>query len=251
MLPAPRPGPGSSRPRPARGAAASSSAANAAEGRRRGRCRRPRRARAARSAVRVRWIHSHVPGRICMIPRASALDTRSLLKPLSCHPIASASEPGTPFAAADRADLRGCSAARRVGYGAAGRRARRLADGPGPPDLVEVVVDTSTAVERSSSSSSRDGRGGMQRRRCSEAGRARSACARPPGARRRRGRWPLRSRRSTFRRGSAIDDRVSPGWTEVPAGDRARARAGAHAVLDRDRAAEVVSSVRARRRGSS
>ena len=35
-----------------------------------------------------------------MIPRASALDTRSLLKPLSCHAIASASELGTPCSAA-------------------------------------------------------------------------------------------------------------------------------------------------------
>ena len=35
-----------------------------------------------------------------MTPRASALETRSLLKPLSCQPIASASEAGTPLASA-------------------------------------------------------------------------------------------------------------------------------------------------------
>ena len=35
-----------------------------------------------------------------MTPRASALETRSLLKPLSCQAIASASDEGTPLAAA-------------------------------------------------------------------------------------------------------------------------------------------------------
>src|SRR5947209_19572792 len=46
------------------------------------------------------WIHCQVPGRICITPRASALETRSLLKPLSCHAIAAANEAGTPFAEA-------------------------------------------------------------------------------------------------------------------------------------------------------
>src|SRR5947209_16454847 len=48
----------------------------------------------------VDWIQFHVPGRICMTPRASELDTSALLKPLSCHATAAASDPGTPWAAA-------------------------------------------------------------------------------------------------------------------------------------------------------
>src|SRR5437763_8617737 len=50
--------------------------------------------------VRLLLIHDQVPGRICITPRALALDTRSLLKPLSCQPIALASDDGTPWAAA-------------------------------------------------------------------------------------------------------------------------------------------------------
>ena len=78
----------------------------------------------------VCWIHSHVPGRICITPRASALETRSLLKPLSCQAIASASDGGTPLAAAIGADLgRGDALGRRVrrvGRRPLGRRADRL-----------------------------------------------------------------------------------------------------------------------------
>src|SRR5947209_14740965 len=44
------------------------------------------------------WIQCHVPGRICMIPRAPAVETRLLLKPLSCQAIASVSEYELPFA---------------------------------------------------------------------------------------------------------------------------------------------------------
>ena len=36
----------------------------------------------------------------CITPRALALETMALLKPLSCQPIAAASEPGTPCSAA-------------------------------------------------------------------------------------------------------------------------------------------------------
>src|ERR1700724_3789895 len=50
--------------------------------------------------LRSLWIHCQVPGRICITPRASALETRSLLKPLSCQAMASASQAATPLAAA-------------------------------------------------------------------------------------------------------------------------------------------------------
>ena len=61
---------------------------------RRGRGQRRRRCRASAGSS------PRCPGRICITPRASALETRSLLKPLSCQAIASASEAGTPLAAA-------------------------------------------------------------------------------------------------------------------------------------------------------
>ena len=41
-----------------------------------------------------------MPGITCITPRALALETIELLKPLSCHPIADASEGGTPLASA-------------------------------------------------------------------------------------------------------------------------------------------------------
>src|SRR4051794_5385277 len=44
--------------------------------------------------------HCHVPGRICMMPRALAPDSIALLLPLSCQAIAAASEPGAPCCAA-------------------------------------------------------------------------------------------------------------------------------------------------------
>src|SRR3954467_2221337 len=52
--------------------------------------------------VRVRFActHCHVPGRICMTPRALAPESIALLKPLSCHAIAAASELGAPCCAA-------------------------------------------------------------------------------------------------------------------------------------------------------
>src|SRR5436190_11221829 len=42
----------------------------------------------------------HVPGRTCITPRALAADTTSLLKPLSCHATAAASDGETPCCAA-------------------------------------------------------------------------------------------------------------------------------------------------------
>src|SRR3954464_11197885 len=50
--------------------------------------------------ARLLLIQDQVPGRICITPRALALDTRLLLKPLSCQPMALASDAGTPWAAA-------------------------------------------------------------------------------------------------------------------------------------------------------
>ena len=82
-----------------------------------------------------------------MIPRASALETRSLLKPLSCQAIASASAPGTPFAAATEAI---CEALSRSGVGYGGFVGSPCAGVPtgwlsavAPP----TVVDTGSAVE--------------------------------------------------------------------------------------------------------
>src|SRR3954454_24156100 len=48
--------------------------------------------------VRARFActHCHVPGRICITPRALAPDSIALLLPLSCQAIAAASEPGAP-----------------------------------------------------------------------------------------------------------------------------------------------------------
>ena len=67
----------------------------------------------------------------CMTPRAFALETISLLKPLSCQPIAAASEAGTPLAA-DALDRAGADARRRRLRGggrddARGRRGLRRA----------------------------------------------------------------------------------------------------------------------------
>src|SRR3954467_100 len=52
--------------------------------------------------VRARFActHCHVPGRICITPRALAPDSIALLLPLSCQAIAAASEPGAPCCAA-------------------------------------------------------------------------------------------------------------------------------------------------------
>src|SRR5436309_12490500 len=53
--------------------------------------------------ARLCWTHAQVPGRTCMTPRALALETIPLLKPLSCQAIAEASEAGTPLRAATAA----------------------------------------------------------------------------------------------------------------------------------------------------
>src|ERR1019366_1670596 len=45
-------------------------------------------------------IQFQVPGSICITPTAPVLETRSLLKPLSCQPIAAASDGDPPLAAA-------------------------------------------------------------------------------------------------------------------------------------------------------
>ena len=58
------------------------------------------------AAERLPWTQSHVPGITCMTPRALALETIALLKPLSCQPIAAASEPGDAVLGGDRLDLR-------------------------------------------------------------------------------------------------------------------------------------------------
>src|SRR3954466_16434979 len=44
--------------------------------------------------------HCHVPGRICITPRAFAPESIALLKPLSCQAIAVARDPGAPCWAA-------------------------------------------------------------------------------------------------------------------------------------------------------
>src|SRR3954464_9272393 len=56
--------------------------------------------------------HCQVPGRICMTPRAFAPESIPLLKPLSCHAIAVASELGAPCWAAIELI---CDALRRAG----------------------------------------------------------------------------------------------------------------------------------------
>src|SRR3954454_11349685 len=48
-------------------------------------------------SARFFWTHAQVPGRTCITPRAFALETIALLKPLSCQAIAEASEAGTPL----------------------------------------------------------------------------------------------------------------------------------------------------------
>src|SRR4051795_819984 len=68
--------------------------------------------------ARLLLIQDQVPGRICITPRALALDTRSLLKPLSCQPMAETSEAGTPCAAAISEMVEELTRSG-VGYGAA------------------------------------------------------------------------------------------------------------------------------------
>src|SRR6185312_4283958 len=102
------------------------------------------------------WIQSQVPGRICITPRASALETRSLLNPLSCQAIAAASEAGTPFAAAIEPT---CGAVTRSGVGYGGSVGEPSAAVPtgcdaaaeddvkataGLPDRWSTVPETST-----------------------------------------------------------------------------------------------------------
>src|SRR5919197_4888007 len=69
-------------------------------------------------SARLLLIQDQVPGRICITPRALAVETRSLLKPLSCQPIAAASEAGTPWAAAI-CSICGALTRSGVGYGGA------------------------------------------------------------------------------------------------------------------------------------
>src|SRR6266511_3310246 len=64
------------------------------------------------------WMKSQVPGRICITPRALALDTRALLKPLSCRAIAVTSDGSTPCEEAIGAIWAGVTHSR-VGCGAA------------------------------------------------------------------------------------------------------------------------------------
>src|SRR5207248_3816233 len=68
--------------------------------------------------LRTEPIQFQVPGRICITPRAPAGETAALLNPLSCHPIACASDGGTPWSAAIEPI---CPAVTRcgVGYGGA------------------------------------------------------------------------------------------------------------------------------------
>src|SRR3954447_169149 len=53
-----------------------------------------------RGRARLACTHAHVPGRICITPRAFAPDSIALLKPLSCQAIAVARDPGAPCWAA-------------------------------------------------------------------------------------------------------------------------------------------------------
>src|ERR1700740_3324342 len=57
-------------------------------------------AAASGAGARVSPIQLHVPGRICIPPRAPALGVSGVLKPLSCAATASASDGETPFSAA-------------------------------------------------------------------------------------------------------------------------------------------------------
>src|SRR5919197_3980898 len=51
-------------------------------------------------SARLLLIQDQVPGRICITPRALALDTSELLNPLSCQPMAFARDADTPLEAA-------------------------------------------------------------------------------------------------------------------------------------------------------
>src|SRR3954453_9278334 len=67
--------------------------------------------------ARFAWTHCHVPGRICMTPRALAPESIALLKPLSCHAIAVARDPGARCCAACEPI---CDAVRRPGVASGG-----------------------------------------------------------------------------------------------------------------------------------
>ena len=58
------------------------------------------------------WTQLHVPGMTCMTPRALAGEIIALLKPLSCHAMAAASDDGAPDCAAS---VPTCPAVRRPG----------------------------------------------------------------------------------------------------------------------------------------
>src|SRR3954453_19851931 len=73
--------------------------------------------------------HCHVPGRICMMPRALAPESIALLLPLSCQAIAAASEPGAPCCAAIEPTW---PDVRRPGEAAGGGTARPGRDVSGP-----------------------------------------------------------------------------------------------------------------------
>src|SRR3954464_16043033 len=51
----------------------------------------------SRRSARFFGTQSHVPGSTCITPRALALETMELLKPLSCQAIADARPAGTPL----------------------------------------------------------------------------------------------------------------------------------------------------------
>ena len=65
-----------------------------------------------RAELRLAWTQLHVPGMTCMTPRALAGEIIALLKPLSCHAMAAASDDGAPDCAAR---VPTCPALRRPG----------------------------------------------------------------------------------------------------------------------------------------
>src|SRR3954449_8888382 len=93
--------------------------------------------------ARLLLIHDQVPGRICITPRALALDTRSLLKPLSCQPIALASDDGTPWAAAISEIVVELT---RSGVGYGGALGTTVFDGAGDDELTLAPVGSLSTV---------------------------------------------------------------------------------------------------------
>src|SRR3954470_14553040 len=100
-----------------------------------------------RARERFACTHAHVPGRICMTPRAFAPESIPLLKPLSCHAMAVASDPGAPCGPAIEPI---CEADKRPGAAAGGAAGTIVRAGAGADEVTGEPVGSLRTVPASS-----------------------------------------------------------------------------------------------------